>query len=81
MITAAFGLAVLGGTLRCVAVELTSPALVESSLKRFAHDDTDMVRRVDENAYERLAKEESDFAKDAELLIGWSSATIVVRFV
>jgi leucyl aminopeptidase (aminopeptidase T) len=68
MITAAFGLAGLGSTQLCGAVELTAPALVESSLRRFAHDDADMVRRVDEKAYERLAKEENDFAKDADLL-------------
>ncbi len=68
MITTAFGIAGLGGNQRCEAVELTAPALVESSLKRFAHDDADMVRHVDEKAYEQLAKEENDFAKDAELL-------------
>ena len=44
-----------------------APTLVQSSLIRFAHDDADMVRRVDTKAYERLAKEENDFAKDAEL--------------
>ncbi len=68
VITAAFGLAGLGATRLCVAVELAAPSRVESSLRRFAHDDADMVRRVDEKAYERLAKEENDFAKDAELL-------------
>lgn len=66
--TAATGLASLGGTSLSVAAELTAPTLVESSLLRFAHDDADMVRRVDAKAYERLAKEENDFAKDAELL-------------
>jgi hypothetical protein len=66
--TTACGLAGLGGIHLSVAAELTSPALVKSSLLRFAHDDADMVRHVDAKAYERLTKEESDFAKDAELL-------------
>jgi hypothetical protein len=68
MTTATCGVAVIGGTQRSVAAELTAPALVKSGLQRFAHDDADMVRRVDAKAYERLAKEEDDFAKDAELL-------------
>jgi len=68
MLNAAFALAGLGGTQLCLAMDLTAPTLVDSSLRRFAHDDADMVRRVDEKAYERLAKEENDFAKDAELL-------------
>jgi len=68
MITAAFGVAGLGGLPLCVAAELTAPTLVRSSLVRFAHDDADMIRHVDAKAYERLAKEEGDFEKDAELL-------------
>jgi len=51
-----------------MAAELTAPALVQASLKRFAHDDADMVRHAAAKAYERLPKEEEDFAKDADLL-------------
>jgi hypothetical protein len=58
MTAAVCGVAGIGGTPRSVAAQLTAPALVESSLLRFAHDDADMVRRVDAKAYERLAKEE-----------------------
>ncbi len=68
MMTAAIGVAGSGGLQCCVAAELTAPTLVRSSLMRFAHDDADMVRHVDAKTYERLAKEEGDFAKDAELL-------------
>ncbi len=68
MITAACVLASLGATQLCMAADLAAPALVKSSLVRFAHDDEDMVRRVDAKEYERLAKEENDFVKDAELL-------------
>jgi len=68
MTTAACGVAGILGTQLSLAAELTAPTLVKSSLLRFAHDDADMVRRVDAKAYERLAKEEDDFAKDAELL-------------
>jgi len=68
MIATTLGLAGLGGVPLGVAAELTAPKLVAASLERFAHDDADMVRRVDAKAYDRLAKEEEDFAKDAELL-------------
>jgi hypothetical protein len=51
-----------------MAEPLTAPALVEAGLKRFAHDDADMVRHAAAKAYERLPKEEDDFAKDADLL-------------
>jgi len=67
LLTAALGPWCLNAVPYVMAGELTSP-LVHAGLNRFAHDDADVVRHATAKAYERLAKEEDDFAKDADLL-------------
>jgi len=68
LMTAVVGMASFGDVPAAMAEQLTAPTLVQASLQRFAHDDADMVRHAAAKAYERLPKEEDDFAKDAELL-------------
>ena len=67
LLTAALGPWCFNAARPVTAAALTSP-LVETALNRFAHDDADVVRHANAKAYERLAKEEDDFAKDADLL-------------
>jgi hypothetical protein len=68
LLTAALGPWCVYAAPAVMAPAFTSPTLVQAGLKRFAHDDADVVRHAEAKAYERLAKEEDDFAKDAELL-------------
>jgi len=67
LLTAALGPWCLNAAPAVKAAALTSP-LVQAGLDRFAHDDADVVRHAQAKAYERLAKEEDDFAKDADPL-------------
>jgi len=68
LLTAALGPWCVDAVPYVMAAEMTSPMLVQAGLSRFAHDDADVVRHAKAKAYERLAKEEDDFAKDADLL-------------